>query len=203
MEVPSTMSSGLAVGRAGQPPDRLLWAAAACALLYGTYRAYYALGGTVGMFGTPVSMSSWHAINGVAAAMLLVAAIIPLATRRLWTRSPWRAFLLAGAWVVAVGCVMHALIGIITRVLSLAGVLIIDYPFFSTIDRTAADLQALFFNEPWFLVEGVLWGAIGWTALRSDTTRRRWILSAGGAIAVLTVIGVLSSLGVIGRLVIG
>jgi hypothetical protein len=197
------LSSRGAAEREGRPGDQLLWAAGAWALFYGVYRAYYALGGTAGMFGTPVSMDDWYAINGVAAAMLFGAAILPVATRQLWWRPPWRFMLVGMAWVVAVGCVMHALIGIVTRVLSLAGILTIDYPFFSSIDRTAADLQALIFNEPWFLVEGVLWGAIGWTALRSDVARRRWLLTTGGAIAVLTAIGVLSSLGVIGRFVVG
>jgi hypothetical protein len=28
-------------------------------------------------------------------------------------------------------------------------------------DRRQADLQALFFNEPWFLIEGLLWGRHG------------------------------------------
>lgn len=189
--------------REGQPPGWLPLAAGACAAFYGIYRAYYALGGTTGMVGTPVSMDAWYAINAVAAAMLLAAAIVPVATRTVWSRSHWRPILLGIAWIVAVGCIMHALIGIITRVLSLAGILTIDYPFFSTIDRTAADLQALFFNEPWFLLEGLLWGALGLLALRDDQARRRWVVSAGGTIAVLTVIGVSSSLGVIGRFVVG
>jgi hypothetical protein len=184
-------------------PRWLPWAAGTWALAYGVYRAYYALGGTAGMFGTPVSMSAWYAINAAAAVLLLVAAIVPVITRGLWDRSPWRMLLLGAAWIVAVGCVMHALIGLITRVLSMAGLLTIDYPFFRTIDTTAADLQALFFNEPWFLVEGHLWGAMGWTALQTRKHRRRWVLSMAGAVAVLTVIGVLSSLGVLGRFVVG
>jgi hypothetical protein len=40
--------------------------------------------------------------------------------------------------------------------LSLAGLLRIEYSptVWASIDRRAADLQDLFFNEPWFLVEG-------------------------------------------------
>ncbi len=189
--------------RSGRPAEWLTWAAGAWALLYATYRAYYALGGTAGMFGTPVSMGDWYFINAVATALLLGAAVVPVVTRGFWTESPWRSILLGGAWVVAVGCIMHALIGIITRVLSLAGLLAIDYPFFRTIDTTAADLQALFFNEPWFLVEGLLWAAMAWTALRTVEARRPWVLSIAGAVAALTVIGVLSSLGVLGRFVVG
>jgi hypothetical protein len=46
-----------------------------------------------------------------------------------------------------VGCSMHALIDIIERVLSLAGLLRIEYPstVWASIDRRAADLQDLFF----------------------------------------------------------
>ncbi len=189
--------------RSGRPAEWLPWAAGAWALGYGIYRGYYALGGTAGMFGTPVSMSDWYFINAVATALLLGAAVVPVVTRSLWTRPPWRTLLLGATWMVAVGCIMHALIGIITRVLSLAGLLAIEYPFFRTIDTTAADLQALLFNEPWFLVEGLLWAAMGWFALRTVESRSRWVLSIAGAVAALTLIGVLSSLGVIGRFIAG
>jgi hypothetical protein len=75
--------------------------------------------------------------------------------------------LLAVCWLVAVGCSMHALIDIVQRVLSLAGLLRIEYPssVWASIDRHAADLQDLFFNEPWFLIEGLGFGALGWIAL--------------------------------------
>jgi len=112
--------------------------------------------------------------------------------------------LLAICWLVAVGCTMHALIDSMERVLSLAGLLRIEYPtMWASIDRRAADLQDLFFNEPWFLLEGLGFGAIGWIAL-GPGSRRRW--SVGSSIAatsVLTVIGMLSATGVIGKVIIG
>jgi hypothetical protein len=185
------------------PPRSLLWAAGAWALLYAIYRGYYALGGSFGTFGEPVSITAWYTINAIAALLLLGTAVLPVVSERLWTRRPWRIGLLAFAWVVAVGCVMHAAIGIATRLLSLTGVITIDYPFFASIDRTAADLQALFLNEPWFLVEGLLWGAIGASALASVRARQRWIATAAAAVVVLAVIGVLSQVGVIGRIVVG
>jgi hypothetical protein len=58
----------------------LTYAACGWALLYAAYRSYYALGGTVGMFGTPVSMSQWRLINAVGAAIILVLAVLPVAT---------------------------------------------------------------------------------------------------------------------------
>jgi len=56
------------------------YAACGWALLYAAYRLYYALGGTVGMFGTPVSMSQWRLINAVGAAIILILAVLPVAT---------------------------------------------------------------------------------------------------------------------------
>jgi hypothetical protein len=113
--------------------------------------------------------------------------------------------LLAVCWVIAVGCIMHALIDSIERVLSLAGLLTIEYPatVWASIDHRAADLQDLFFNEPWFLLEGLGFGALGWIALGPGSRRRWWVGSASVAILVLIVIGLLSTTGVIGRVIIG
>jgi hypothetical protein len=182
----------------------LIYLASGWALLYALYRGFYALGGTFGMFGTPVSQSQWRLINGVAASALLLAAVPPLAAARLWTRPRARMWLLAIGWVFAVGCVMHALIDSILRIFDIAGVLYIDYPIFvpGSVDRRAADLQDLFFNEPWFLIEGLLWGALCWGALSSARARRWWLASALVAIAALVVWGMLSATGVVGRLII-
>ena len=178
--------------------------AAAWALLYALYRGYYALGGTIGMFGTPVSESQWRLVNVAGAAILLVAAIAPLVLLRLWPRPRLRPFLFAFCWVVTVGCVMHALIDAAQRVLSLAGLLTIDLPFWATVDRRKADLQDLLWNEPWFLIEGLLWAAIAWSAgLKRSPRRPLWVGSALIAIAALTVVGLLSAFGVVGKLIVG
>ncbi|HEX5436747.1 MAG TPA: hypothetical protein VFW98_06290, partial [Gemmatimonadaceae bacterium] len=121
-----------------------------------------------------------------------------------WRSRRARPILLALSWVVAVGCVSHALIDMTQHVASLTGALTIRYPFWQTIDRKVADLQILFFNEPWFLVEGLLWVAIAWGgALRLSPRWRWWIGSALAATAVLTAIGLLSAFGVIGRWIVG
>jgi hypothetical protein len=100
---------------------------------------------------------------------------------------------------------MHALIDSIQRVLSLAGLLRIDYSLktWASIDRRAADLQDLFFNEPWFLLEGLGFGTLGWIALRAGRRRRWWVGSVITATSVLTVIGMLSATGAIGKAIIG
>lgn len=184
---------------------RLRYLAGGWALLYAVYRGYYALGGTIGMFGTPVSLSQWRLINGIAAVLLLLAAVLPLATAPLWRQPQARVVLLALGWVIAVGCVMHALVDIATRLLSIAGVIHMEFPFFvaGSVDRRAADAQDIFLNEPWFLIQGMLWGALCLVELTSARARRWWLASALAAIAVLTVIGVLSGAGIIGRVIIG
>ena len=183
---------------------RYSWIAAGWAFYYGLYRWYYAAGGTFGMLGTPLSQQQWRHINAIAGALLFVAAILPVAVLSKWRSPSARPVLLAICWVVAVGGVSHALIGIVQRILSLTGTLRISYPFWLTIDRREADLQALVFNEPWFLIEGLLWAAIAWEGALSVSPRRRWwLVSAIAAILTSTAIGLLSALGVIGKLIIG
>jgi hypothetical protein len=179
------------------------YAACGWALLYAAYRGYYALGGTAGMFGTPVSMGQWWLINAVGAAIILIGAVLPVATLPLWQRRQARLVLLALCWVIAVGCVMHALVDATARNLSLAGMLHMDFPFFASIDRRESDLQDLLLNEPWFLVEGLLWGVLGWFRLASAWSRRLWVASGVVATIALTVIGVLSTVGIIGRFIVG
>jgi hypothetical protein len=172
-------------------------------LVYAVYRGYYAFGGTAGMFGTPTSETDWRAINLAAAALLLVVALLPVAVLPLWQWPRARPVLLAVCWVLAVGFTMHGLVDDVERVLSLTGTLHIHYPFFARVNRQAADVQDLVFNETWFLSEGILWGILGWKGLGRSPGRRRWIVTALTAIAVLTVIGLLSAFGVIGKLIIG
>jgi hypothetical protein len=114
-----------------------------------------------------------------------------------------RPILLGLCWLLAVGFTMHALVDDIERVLSLAGVLQLDYPLFTTVNRRVADLQDLLFNETWFLVEGVLWGVLGWMNLRPSPARRWWLGTAVAAVLVLTGIGLLSGFGLIGKFIIG
>ena len=117
---------------------------------------------------------------------------------------PRRVFL-GIAWVIAVACIGHALIDDVLRLLSLAGRYDVAYPpeVWISVDRRAADLQDLVFNETWFLLEGVLWLAIGWTVIGPSRARRWWLGSAVVAIGLATVVGILSGFGILGRAVIG
>ena len=156
------------------------------------------------MFGVPASQTQWRFVNGAGAAVLLVVAVAPLAMLPARRRPTLRPALFVLCWVVTVGAVMHAVIDITQRVLSLTGWLTIDLPFWSSIDRRQADLQDLLLNEPWFLIEGLLWGAIAWFAgLDRAPWARWWLASARAAILALTVVGLLSATGVIGKVIIG
>lgn len=181
------------------------WAAAAWGLGYAAYRGYYALGGTGFLPGTPAPGGTFRRINATATVILLVAAILPVAALPLWSRRGLRPLLLAMCWLVAVLCGGHALIESAQRVLSLSGRLTIDYPasVWASMDPRAADLQDLFFNEPWFLLEGLAFGALGWLNLTSRRGRRRWVASLVVAILVALAVGLLSATGLIGRAVLG
>lgn len=180
---------------------RLAWVLALWAFAYACYRAYYAAGGTVGLFGAPVSEVEFRAINAVGAAILLVAAILPpVAVRVAWLRRALPAL----GWLTAVGCCTHALVNITLRILSLTGAHPTELPsdVWRWYDRRASDLQDLFLNEPWFLAEGLLWAALGIMFVAAPR-RRGWLVSATVACLLLSAAGVLSGLGVIGSFRIG
>lgn len=178
--------------------------AAVWSLGYGLYRSYYALGGTVGMHGTPVSLAQWRRINAIGGVILFLTAAFAILIVQGWAHRRAVPWLLAFCWIATVGCISHALIDIGQRIASLSGALTISYPFWRVIDRRTADLQDLFFNEPWFFIEGLLWAAIAWSgALRESPRRRWWIGSAVAATIASTVVGLLSAFGVIGKFIVG
>jgi hypothetical protein len=187
-----------------QDLDRASRRTAIWSLGYGLYRAYYALGGTVGMHGTPISFTQWRRINAIGSLILIVTAATAMILVQLWAHRRVRPFLLAFCWIATVGCVSHALIDMVQRIASLSGALTISYPFWRLIDRRAADLQDLFFNEPWFLIEGLLWTGVAWSGdFRASPRRRWWVGSAVAATLASTAIGLMSAFGVIGKWIIG
>ena len=191
------MSSDRALARASR--RTALWS-----LGYGLYRVYYAAGGTLGMYGTPVSVGEWRRVNAIGGAILFATAALALGVVTIWPHRRARLVLLAFCWIAIVGCVSHAVIDIGQRIASLSGALTIDYPFWRIIDRRSADLQDLLFNEPWFFIEGLLWASVAWNGgLRASPRRHRWIWSAVAATVASTVVGLLSAFGVIGRFIVG
>ncbi len=183
-----------------RPDVRLVAVLSVWGLWYAAYRAYYAVGGTVGRTGTPVSESQFRTVNAVGATIILVAAVLP------WLVLMWgrlRRVMPVLGWVTAVGCCMHAVVDWTLRVLSLTGVHHTHLPadVWVSYDRRVADLQDVFFNEPWFFVEGLLWAALTLSLVRR-ARRRAWTVSAVAGVAVLAATGILSGLGVIGSFIV-
>ncbi len=177
---------------------------------YGLYRGYYALGGTAGMFGEPSSRSQWRLINGLGAIAILVAAGVPLAALVL---SRWR-YVRMGLIVLfslaAVGLAMHALIDELQRALSLTGLATrwqMTLPASSTAgwvwkDQRTADLQDALLNEPWFLLEGLLCGAVVWIGVGPGHARRWWLMGMVAAALMATGYGALVAIGVVGQTIL-
>lgn len=156
------------------------------------------------MLGTPVSHQQWLLINAGAAVLILIAALLPIAILHAWQNRAARPVLLALCWVVTVGYVSHAVFGILERVMSVTGTITISYPFWRTIDRQQADMQDLLFNEPWFLIEGLLWAAIAWAgALRNSQWRFWWLGTAGAASLAVVAVGLLTAFKVIPGFIVG
>ena len=76
-------------------------ALAAWSFAYAAYRAYYAVGGELGMIGEPVSRAQFRAINAAGATIIFVAGIVPLAA--LWLNTVRRGLPVL-CWIAAVGC---------------------------------------------------------------------------------------------------
>ena len=174
---------------------------AAWSFAYASYRAYYAAGGQIGMPGEPISRAQYRAINAVGAAIIVVAGAVPLIALKV---AAVRRALPVLCWIAAVGCCMHALVDITLRIFSLTGVHPTQLPasVWRWFDRRSADLQDLLLNEPWFFIEGLLWAALG-VAIVRPSARRIWLLTAVIACVLLTVVGVLSGLGIIGSFHLG
>jgi hypothetical protein len=191
---------------AGQPATgraqrRIATALAVWGLGYACYRAYYAAGGEIGMIGQPTSEAQFRAVNAAGAAIVFLGAVLPaLLVRPVALR---RAAPVV-AWIVGVGCCMHAFVDGVLRLLSLTGVHLTRLPpeLWQSFDRRASDLQDLILNEPWFLIEGLLWLALGAASIQCSR-RRPWLASAAAACLLLTVVGVLSGLEVIDSFRIG
>ncbi|MFY9913987.1 MAG: hypothetical protein WAK18_04925 [Nocardioidaceae bacterium] len=180
---------------------RAVVALAVWSVAYAGYRAYYALGGQIGQIGQPVSAGEYRAINAVGAGIIALAGVLPLVAIRV---GPLRRALPAIGWLGAVGCCMHALVDISLRLLSVTGVRPTQLPstVWRSFDRQLADLQDLLLNEPWFFVEGLLWGALGFGFVQASR-QRAWVVTALGACAVLTAVGLLTGLGAIGSFHLG
>jgi hypothetical protein len=168
-------------------------ALAAWSVLYVIPHAYWALGGERGFFllrPSAVSIDEWETINAVASVVLLSPVIIAFGLRRFRADGRARIVLLGAALIGASIATAHGLYGILYRVLNLTGIIEIDGQRATVADHPWV-LWDLVIFEPWFLIEGILFLAAGWTAATTDPIRRRWLLACTAAITLATLSGVL------------
>jgi hypothetical protein len=210
MADPNTMTGELrvrhAARRAGPTPSvwtrRLAVALGLWAAWYAAYRFYYAFGGQVGMVGRPAPAAHFEQINFVGGVIILLAAVLPTIALWVWRHSIVRRVVPVVGWLATVGFSMHALTMMTVRIFSLTGVHPTHHPadLWLSYNRHQADLHDLLFNEPWFLIEGCLWGLFTLTTLK-PSSRRRWRRSAAVMCVVAVAGGVLAGLGTIPTLV--
>jgi hypothetical protein len=152
-------------------------AVALWSLGYALYRGYYAVGGTRFLPGTPADAQQFRLIKAVAVVILVIAAAVPLAMLLLWRRqkgtagAAWRVLVCRSGLHYACHDRQHRA-GAQPR----RGCYRLNTPprVWASIDHRAADLQDLFFNEPWFLFEGLGYTALAWIGLGPGSQRRWW-----------------------------
>ena len=160
--------------------------------LYALPHLYWAVGGDLGFSALKPSATahdSWEAINAAASVILLLPVGIGLALPHASRRGK-RAVLLVACLGGAAIAGSHGLYGIVYRVLNILGVVEIDGHGFDAGDHPWV-LWDLFVFEPWFLVEGALFAAAGWTSMRDAEARRRWLLGCLAGASLATASGVL------------
>jgi hypothetical protein len=180
--------AGIAVG----PVRAASLALLAWSMLYALIHLYWGLGGDYGLFALKPSAPEediWIAANLFAFGLIAFAGGLGFALERA-RRLPARAVLLA---IVAAGSAIatsHGVYGIAFRAAQVAGLSSIEGAGFSIDDHGWAlwDMLAI---EPWFLVEGLLLGVVGYLNMRSTAGRDRWLLAVSGLGLIALLTGVL------------
>jgi hypothetical protein len=152
---------------------------------------YWALGGTIGLSAVKPSASAlpeWRAINGAASGVLALPALVAAAlvrARRGAVKTGLLLITLAGSAIAA----SHGVYGIVYRSLIIAGAIDVDGRSFDA-SRHGWVIWDLLVFEPWFLIEGLLFAALGGAAT-SRSSRPRWIVGCAAATALATVTGLI------------
>jgi hypothetical protein len=162
-------------------------------LLYGLAHLYWGLGGTAGHQIYKPSAddeSIWAIANLFAFVLMAFAGVLGFALLRASTPSLLRLGLLgiigAGSAIAA----SHGAFGIAFRAASVLGISDVDgVPF--DVHEHAWVLWDMLVIEPWFLVEGLLLGLVGYQAQTSPHRRKLWLWSMVGAFVVALATGVL------------
>lgn len=147
--------------------------------LYVVPHVYWAVGGDAGFSALKPSATAhpdWQAINAVASVILLVPVAIGLLLPRSSSHRRTRTLLLAACLAGASIAASHGIYGVVYRFLNLTGAVDIDGQQFTPAEHTWV-IWDLYFFEPWFLIEGVLFASAGWAAIASARAQRRWLFA--------------------------
>ncbi|WLD94206.1 DUF3995 domain-containing protein [Alkalihalobacillus sp. AL-G] len=138
---------------------------------------YWALGGTVGLSLLKPSiaeLSYWEMINWVASVFLTAAGLLGIAFIYLRNQMVIRCLLLA---IALIGCSIatsHGIYGIFYRIFQITGVVTVESGPFIAEEHTFVWSDLLLF-EPWFMIEGILLGILGWCYINKPRNRRIWL----------------------------
>ncbi|HMR66737.1 MAG TPA: DUF3995 domain-containing protein [Anaerolineae bacterium] len=161
-------------------PRYLVWSGYAVfiwSIAYMLPHLYWALGGRLGLSllkPSVLELPQWEMINWVASVFLTAAGFLGLAFIYLRKRNFLSWLLLA---ITLAGCSVaasHGIYGIINRILQMAGVAELESGPFN-INEHAYVVWDLVLFEPWFLVEGILLGLVGWSYLNQPRYKQIWL----------------------------
>ncbi|HJR80254.1 MAG TPA: DUF3995 domain-containing protein [Anaerolineales bacterium] len=162
-------------------PRCLVWSGYAVliwSLVYMVPHLYWALGGTIGLSMLKPSVSEipqWKLINYIASVFLAAAGVLGISFIYLEKRRFLSWLLLA---ICLIGCSLstsHGIYGMINRILQIIGVAGLESGPFN-VNEHAYVLWDLMLFEPWFTIEGVLLGILGWCYLDTPRHKRIWLV---------------------------
>jgi len=113
-------------------------------------------------------------INWIASIMLTVVGLIGLAFIY-WNKSRVSSYMLL--FISLAGCSVsasHGIYGIVYRILQIRGVVGLEPETFYAREDVYV-LWDLVLFEPWFLIEGILLGIVGWCFLKQARSRKIWL----------------------------
>lgn len=154
---------------------------------------YWALGGKIGgglLKPNIVYMIHFELINWVASVFLTVAGLIGLAFIY-WNKGKVLKYMLL--LISLAGCSLsasHGIYGIFYRIFQISGVVGLESGSFN-IHEDAFMLWDLVLFEPWFLIEGILLGIVGWCFLKETRSRKIWLAACIGGIILGLVTGIM------------
>jgi hypothetical protein len=200
----SALRSGpLADGADGLPAvPALARLAAVVTLVNVPIHVAWALGSTFLLPGgeSIAALPQTRVANAVVSLVLLAGAAVLFLIGGPWSRPERGGRALPATIVTAIGagavvCLSHAVYGLISKALFLAGYDTVRFPdvgdgWTRAEQHTAALLDVAVF-EPWFLLEGVVLVLAGWQYLRTAPGRRRWIAVITAGTLLILLFGVL------------